>query len=78
MLICTDTTSAPRDEKPSYLLSQQEATDKGNIYWPNHSYDTINSKMVPATMHVIDPTTLVWSLFYKLRAKHPDWTDALQ
>lgn len=29
-------------------------------------------------MHVIDPTSLVWRLFYKLRAKCCDLTDELQ
>lgn len=60
-------------------LALQQSVCSGNIYWPSHTIDdTINGNLVPVKMHVIDPTSLVWRVFYKLRAKCCDLTDELQ
>lgn len=77
--ICAESKSAPHHKKMARLLALQQSVCTGNIYWPIHTIDdTINGNLVPAKTHVIDPTSLVWRVFYKLRAKCCDLTDELQ
>lgn len=78
-LMCAECKSAPHLEELAHLLALQLSVCSGNIYWPIHTIDdTINGNLVPVKIRVIDPSSLVWRVFYKLRAKCCDLTDELQ